>query len=313
MALPSALWKISVTTTTEAEDAVVELLSRVFDSAASAYTGAESRKTTVTVYCERPRPALEAKRESLRTGLRQIKSCGLDIGPGRVRMQTIPREDWAESWKRHFRPIAIGKELLIKPSWHQRRPLANQALIVLDPGLSFGTGHHPTTEFCLRELVARREMPERGHSPSGERPRSFLDMGTGSGILAIAAAKLGYSPVYAFDFDPEAVRVARANALANQAGSKIQIARVDLAKLPRRSLRRFDVISANLISTTLIAECRRIVARMKPRGFLALAGVLKSEFHQVQTAYESLGLRLVAGQTENEWRSGTFCRVERPG
>jgi ribosomal protein L11 methyltransferase len=205
-------------------------------------------------------------------------------------------------------------------------------VVVLDPGLSFGTGQHPTTEFCLRELATRRDLLEPGRSPSaasdsrrisrkfqhatasqraaaGNRPRSFLDIGTGSGILAIAAAKLGYSPVCAFDFDPEAVRVARANARANRVSSKIQFTRVDLTKLPGRGMGSFDVICANLVSTMLIAECRTIVTLMKGRGLLVLAGILKSEFRQVQTAYESLGFRLVASKTEKEWRSGTFCGV----
>ncbi len=138
------------------------------------------------------------------------------------------------------------------------------------------------------------------------QPRSFLDIGTGSGILAIAAAKLGYGPVHAFDFDPEAVRVARTNARANGVSSKIHITRADVTKLPGRLRRRYYVVCANLISTLLIAERRTITALVKSDGLLVLAGILESEFHEVQTAYESLGLRLVASKAEKEWRSGSF-------
>ena len=123
----------------------------------------------------------------------------------------IRHEDWAESWKRHFKPIEIGRRLLIKPSWSRRRPKPHQQVVVLDPGLSFGTGQHPTTAFCLAE-VARLVK----NAPA----RSFLDIGTGSGILAIAAARLNYQPIWAFDFDPEAVRMARANAQTNQVEKK---------------------------------------------------------------------------------------------
>src|ERR1019366_8464695 len=158
---------------------------------------------------------------------------GLDIGPGRISLLGVSREDWAESWKLHFKPLLIGSALLLKPSWSRRRPGKGQAVVVLDPGLSFGTGRHPTTAFCLRQLVARRR--------SGES-QSCLDIGTGSGILAIAAAKLGYAPVDAFDFDPEAVRIARANARRNGVAARIRFQRRDLTKLPRRSARQYSLI-----------------------------------------------------------------------
>ena len=317
-----AIWKISVGTTTEAEDAVTELLSRIFATSASAYTDIETRTTTAAVFCERHPPELQAKREALRAGLQRIKSCGLDVGTGRILIRKLPRQDWAESWKRHFKAIEIGNALLIKPSWSKRRARGGQAVVVLDPGLSFGTGQHPTTEFCLREL-------ERGRSPSaaresgsnrnfqrttttsqpaapGDRSRSFLDIGTGSGILAIAAAKLGYSPVCALDFDPDAVRVALSNARTNGVNSKIRITRADVTKLSGRLRGSYDVVCANLISTLLIAERRTIAALVKPGGLLVLAGILKSEFHEVQAGYEALGLRLVASKTDKEWRSGSF-------
>jgi len=133
-----------------------------------------------------------------------------------------------------------------------------------------------------------------------------LDIGTGSGILAIAAAKLGCQPVRAFDFDPESVRVARANARVNHVAGKIKIARDDVTKLPLRPSRRYDLVCANLISNLLIAERRKIVAQLNRGGTLVLAGILKSEFAQVQTAFEDLGMKLVAGKSEKEWRSGSF-------
>ena len=108
----------------------------------------------------------------------------MKIGAGKIEIAKVKREDWAESWKRHFHPIEIGKTLLVKPSWSKKRPAKNQAVVILDPGLSFGTGQHPTTSFCLHQIA-------RGRKNGTPRP-SFLDIGTGSGILAIAAAKLGY-------------------------------------------------------------------------------------------------------------------------
>jgi ribosomal protein L11 methyltransferase len=170
--------------------------------------------------------------------------------------------------------------------------------VVLDPGLSFGTGQHPTTAFCLRELTRHRNIGARW---------SFLDIGTGSGILAIAAAKLGYSPVHAFDFDRAAVRVARANARTNGVHKKLRITRGDVAKLPIKPARQYDLICANLISTLLISGRRRIAAQLNPGGTLVLAGILKSEFLAVQKIFAKVGLKLAVKKTGNEWRSGSFC------
>ena len=307
------IWKVSIRTTSEAEDAVTELLQEFFGTPASSYTNVETREVTVAVYLTK-RPELSA----VRIRLKRIKECGLNIGPGKISVQRVRREDWAESWKRHFKPIEIGSALLIKPSWSKQRPKKNQAVVVLDPGLSFGTGQHPTTAFCLRQLVSSLEFLVSSSSEARalaainsklktRNPKfSFLDIGTGSGILAIAAAKLGYTPVKAFDFDPESVRIAQENARSNGVSRKVNIRREDVTKLPARLREKFDLICANLISTLLISERQRIFARLKPTGVLVLAGILKDEFASVQTAYGALGMRLIASRIEKEWQSGAF-------
>jgi ribosomal protein L11 methyltransferase len=294
----SMLWRLSVTTSCQADDAIAEFLGRSFGQPACSYTDAETRLATVSVYL-RDRPAnFAASRRELAFGLERLVRSGLDIGPGNISLTRIPKEDWAESWKLHFKPLEIGSTLLLKPSWSRRRPRKGQAVVILDPGLSFGTGRHPTTAFCLRQLVARRPRAEA---------QSCLDIGTGSGILAIAAARLGYGPVVALDCDPEAIRIARANARRNGASSKIRFLRQDLAGLPRRSANKYSVICANLVSSLLLTERERILARLHADGDLIVAGILNSEFGQVQTAFEDAGLRLIATRTQNEWRSGAFA------
>ena len=295
----------------------MDLLSRLVAPNASAYTDAETAATTVSVYstAKPKRPA--AAKAALRRGLAEIKACGLNIGTARITIQRLPPQDWAESWKRHFKPIRIGTRLLVRPSWLRQRPKRGQEVIVLDPGLSFGTGQHPTTGFCLREMLWAWELwnsagknqkafPSSLRQQSRKPPLSFLDIGTGSGILALAAAKLGYAPVCAFDFDPQCVKIARANARANRVSNRVRFSRADLTELPRRSAARFDVICANLLADLLLAERDRILARLKPGGILVVAGILKREFNAIHRAYESAGLRLVASKIENEWRSGAF-------
>lgn len=322
------IWKTSVSTTPEGEEAVMELLANLVAPSPSVYTDADTGTTTVSVYSI-TRPANVAKtKRALRLRLEEIQHCGLNIGAGRITIQKLPPENWANSWKRHFPPLEIGAALLVKPSWNKRKPREGQALVILDPGLSFGTGQHPTTEFCLRELVRvqRRRCPavargskkrlrkiqpaeSIGRTTTGDRSCSFLDIGTGSGILAISAAKLGYAPVHAFDFDPQCVRVANANAATNRVAKQIRLTRADLTKLPRRSAKQYDVVCANLISTLLIAERDRILGRVKPDGMLVVAGILKREFEEVVAAYRAAGMKLVASKAQKEWRSGTFCSV----
>ncbi|MBI5774988.1 MAG: 50S ribosomal protein L11 methyltransferase [Verrucomicrobia bacterium] len=292
-----ALWKVSLAISPEAEESAAELMSKVFGQWPSIYTGAETRETSATVYLEkRPAPNGEELR-NLRAGIQRLATCSLADSTTKASVQRVRREDWAESWKRHFKPLNIGSALLIKPSWSRRRPRKGQMAVVLDPGLSFGTGQHATTEFCLQQLVKARR---RGAA------QSFLDIGTGSGILAIAAAKLGYSPVTAFDFDPVAVRVARENVRSNRVEKLLRISRQDLTRLPEHG-RKHHVVCANLIYDLLIQERRRILNRLRPDGVLVLAGILATQFPRVREAYAEAGLELLSTRVKREWQSGAFA------
>ncbi len=291
------LWRISVATTLEAEDAVAALLERLLGEAPSSYFDLELQASLVSVYLQQPGAPTPAVRRSLRAGMAEIQACGLAVGSGRISIERVRKEDWAESWKRHFKPLEIGRSLLIKPSWSRRRPKKDQAVVILDPSLSFGTGQHATTSFCLSEVA---------HYAGKGAVRSFLDIGTGSGILAIAAAKLNYQPIFAFDFDPDSVRVARVNAQTNHVFKKIQLTQDDATRLPLRPKRRFDLVCANLISNLLVAERKRIVAQLNQGGTLVLAGILKTEFAMVQAAFAGLGWELMNTEVLNEWQSGSF-------
>ena len=298
------LWKLSVTTSAEAEEAIVALLAEIFQRQPSVYTDQETKRSSVTIYFEQKPVLSNDVRRRLGSGLAYIKRCGLAVGSGRLSLKRLRPENWAESWKRHFKPIEVGSRLLVKPSWSRRPAKYGQKMVILDPGLSFGTGQHATTRFCLGELV-RLQDPRAS--------QAFLDVGTGSGILAIAAAKLGYKPVNALDYDPEAVAVARDNARRNRVDALIRFRREDITKPSPRSPRAYDVICANLIANVLL-DCRVwLVNQLKPGGVLVVAGILRTEFQRIRDAYESLGLRLISRRSEKEWYSASFVGPKYAG
>lgn len=294
------LTEISVVTSVEAEEAVAALLERVSGLTPVLYTALERPATKVTVYLDRRHRWTDTRKKAWLRGLTLLRAEGLDLGPGRLRLRRLRTESWVNAWKRHFRPIEIGEALLLKPSWSRRSPKAAQAVVTLDPGLSFGTGQHPTTRFCLEQIVACRNLAP---------PPSLLDAGTGSGILAIAAAKLGYGPIVAFDFDPASIKAARANARANDVAARARFLRGDLRRPPIEPGVRFDVVCANLTTDLLMVEAERIVRWVRPGGRLVLAGILAVEFRGVFTAYERLGLRLLTTRVEREWQCGAFVRA----
>jgi ribosomal protein L11 methyltransferase len=293
------VWRVSVTSDIEAEDAAAEILRSACDRAVASYTDLETRTSESCVYFDHAPEAWTLLRRQLLDRIHGLKSCGLRTGCVRVSLRKIASNSWLQSWKKHFKPLEIGSALLVKPGWSKRRRREGQATVILDPGLSFGTGQHPTTEFCLRGLVSVRK--------ESENP-SFLDVGTGSGILAIAAAKLGFAPVDAFDFDPESISVATANAARNRIAPRIHFWRQDVSALPKRSPRQYTVICANLLADLLLIHRDRLTARVESGGSLMLAGILHTEFDKVSAHYLTGGLRCVSRRRGGEWCSGQFRR-----
>jgi len=220
------------------------------------------------------------------------RALGLVLYPD---ISTLPEQDWAESWKRFFRVQRVSERIVICPSWEPYEPHPGDCVVDLDPGMSFGTGNHATTQACLEFLDALARE---------NACRSVLDMGCGSGILAIAARKLGFVEVAAFDNDPDAVAIARENAADNGAG--VVFALCDLA----HNTRQADIVVANILGPVLIDHAGVIAAAVKPGGpgALILSGILDTQYAAVRAAFEAQGFveqrRLLIG----EWRSGLFVR-----
>lgn len=204
--------------------------------------------------------------------------CGFSTTPS-YDVATIKDEDWVRRSQAQFAPLQIGR-LWIGPSWHQPPPRG--AVVRLDPGMAFGTGSHPTTRLVLRfleQLVA-----------GGER---VLDYGCGSGILAIAAAKLGAGRIGATDIDSGALETAAANALANGVA-------LDLCAPQDLGPGSYDIVVANILAQPLIVLAPLLAARTAPRGRLALSGILESQAAEVAAAYAAW-FDIAPGQTEEGW------------
>lgn len=286
---------VCVNTSPFAEDLVSALLESVFKSTPSVWSDLDANKSKVSVYLERE-DITKIEEELIRQGINAIDDSGFDVGEGVWEITPVKREDWSQSWKRHFHPIEVSNRLLVKPEWEDVKAKSGQIVVTLNPGLSFGTGHHPTTLFCLKQLAE--------HAPNNEQ-RSFLDAGSGSGILAISAAKLGYSQIVAWDFDPQAVRVARENAKQNNLDGELSFDVKDLTQMTTGG-QKFDVICANLIYDLLIDESEKLISWTASDGCLILAGILKEQFSLVRDTFCRAGMKMIDNEVCGEWCSGVF-------
>ena len=202
-------------------------------------------------------------------------------------LEELPDQDWGEKWKEGLTPLAIGR-VFVRPSWIAAETPPGMVEVTLDPGMAFGTGTHPTTSLCLAA------MSERLAARPGAR---VLDVGTGSGLLAIAARKLGAPRVVGNDNDPIAVRVALENAALN--GVQVDFDLRDVGEQPGP----FDLVLANILANTLCELAPAIAAQLAPGGVVLLSGILTPQEAEVRAAYVAAGLRPLPGgdRRDGEW------------
>ena len=217
----------------------------------------------------------------------------------------LREEDWANNWKIHFKPSRIGKRMIIKPTWEECVAQPDDVIIELDPGMAFGTGTHPTSRLCLETLerIFFREGPFS--DPETPHPAEILDVGTGSGILAIAAAKFGVGQVTAIDIDPEAVAVAQENLELNRVQEVVSVTTVPL----REVAGTFAVVVANILAEELVRMGSELVGKLKRDGFLVLSGILTEKEGIVLEGFARFPLALVETTREAEWSCMTYRRT----
>ena len=203
--------------------------------------------------------------------------------------------DWQTAWRFFFQPVDVAGTFCILPPWKVEERRSDSLIpLVIHPQMAFGTGHHPTTNLCLQAMVQLKDL---GSWPAGE---TFLDVGTGSGILAVAAARLGASSV-ALDIDPVALDNARENVRANEAAHAVSLVCGDVACL--RSERRYPLVVANILAGPLIRMAPVLTGLVLPEGALILSGVLTSQVDSVRRAYAVHGLGEPRIEHLGEWAS----------
>lgn len=283
--IPDTLTVVSCAIAEEHVDALFELLdSDLFTP--TAWFDVETKVCRLDVFLE---DATQV--ESVCQSLQQAAELA-NLPPLKPELSTLARADWAEAWKRFFHVEKISDRIVVRPSWEKYEAKSGEVVITLDPGLSFGTGKHATTQGCLRFLdqLATENVN-----------RTVLDMGCGSGILAIGAALLGFKDVRGFDNDPDCKKVSDENAEINNVSIPITI---DDLSHPYPTA---DIVVANILAPVLIQFAPQITASFTSR--LILSGILVEQYDAVKTAYETLGMKEVDSIRIENWRTGLFKKA----
>jgi ribosomal protein L11 methyltransferase len=286
--------EVSVTVCSETAEAVAEVLSEYayHRGVAIEVPPEPSPGDPVTVRAYLPvDDEIRARRRSVEESLWHL---GQIMPIPEPAFRTVAEADWAEAWKEHMSVLHIGRCIVIKPSWKQYLPKDDEILVELDPGMAFGTGLHPTTRLCL---VALEDLIQPG--------MEVLDLGTGSGILAIAAAKLGATRVLAVDKDPLAVQVARENVRANDVDGVVQVVDGGLEAVEGT----YDLVVVNILAR-VIRELLAggLVRHARSSAPLVLAGILEEQVLELNGAATQAGLLLAEQRQIDDW----VCLVTQP-
>ena len=230
---------------------------------------------------------------SLRRYLKSLQEINPKLPYIEIETASMPEQDWGENWKRFFKPLRVGSRFVVKPPWARIRLKRGEIPIEMTPGMAFGTGTHATTKLCMESLEKR--LKKKG--------LSVLDVGTGSGILSIAAGRLGAAEVWGIDIDQLAVEIARENVSQNQVSDTVRIKKGRIGGIRKR----FDLVVANLDFRSLKKIRMVLIHHLKRQGVLILSGVLETEEERLRQHYiETKLLQWVETDLEGEWVCLTF-------
>ena len=227
--------------------------------------------------------------ETIKQKVSALSGFGIDIGEGSVSLGQVNEEDWANEWKKYYKPTKIGQKLVVKPTWEEYEVQDGDLVIELDPGMAFGTGTHETTTMCMREL----EKYVREDS-------KVFDIGCGSGILAIAAAKLGAKDVIAVDLDEVAVKVAAENVVENHVQDSVKVLHGNLIDVVDD---KADVVVANIIADIIKILAKDVHSCMKEDAVFISSGIIHAKVDEVKESLVENGFEIVEVKTLGEWNA----------
>ena len=316
--LGDSTWlELAVTCDPEAVEAVSEILSRVAPGGVSVEPGFRltdeglgavadpSQPATIRAYLPARDP--RAVREAVTTADRALGHLGAfglrEIGE--LATTVVHESDWATAWKRHVRVMRIGRRIVIRPTWRRHRRAPDDVVIAMDPGMAFGTGLHPTTRLCLAGIERWADDGLLAHGAARDGRARFLDVGCGSGVLAVAAGLLGAGELIGVDTDPIAIEATLANARRNRLARRI---RAWQGSVPSGA-GPFDLVAANLIASVLVTLAPQLRDELRPGGRLLASGIFVDREGDVRSAFVVAGLAIVHREAEGDW---VALDVERP-
>ncbi len=215
------------------------------------------------------------------------------------RTRELAEEDWAEAWKKHYTILHIGKALVIKPSWLEYAPQPNEVVIELDPGMAFGTGLHPTTRLCMVALEEYAASLAKARSVEPSQGFRMIDVGAGSGVLSITAAKLGARDILALDLDPIAVETTARNVAINHAENIVRVEHGSIDAEKHRNL--FDLACINILAEVICELSPAVASALHPGGSVIASGILDFKADDVIDALREAGIDTVEKKQEEDW------------
>ena len=293
------LYSITISTDAIIGSIINELLPSI-DLYPSSYFDSDDNIARLNLYYEEETEC-EERFIQIRTALNDwVSLVDIDLSAVELVKGDLVKEDWSEKWKEFFHVEKISERLVIKPSWEDYTPEGNDVVIEIDPGMSFGTGNHGTTKGCL-QLLDRLSIDIKD---------SFLDMGCGSGILSMAASKLGIQEIDGFDYDEDSVRIANENLVLSKCGN-VKLTLQNLYDL--EISKRYTLVIANILAPVLMENVKKIVSALKSgeKSRLVLSGILHEQFSDILQTFEPEGLELVEHIKIDKWSTGLF-KLKKP-
>jgi len=255
--------------------------------------GVQLEGELVTAYCPEGEEA-QVCLQQLTHYYRDLQQIYPNLPELKVAQKSLPGEDWSETWKSFFKPLIIGKNIVIKPTWESYEPKPGQVLIEIDPGRAFGTGKHPSTALCLEILELMLSESSRKKMDS---VTSVLDVGTGSGILGIVAARLGAGRVLGLDLDHQALEVAEENLRRNGVERIMSVGSIPLHLLDET----YDLVIANLTAPVITQMAASLCRCVSPEGWLVLSGILNEQMEEVVKFFQAHYFSVIESRSREEW------------